>query len=335
MPLLDRLERPLADLRISVTDRCSFRCPYCMPKEIFGPGFGFLERSQLLSYEEIERLAAAFVRMGVRKIRLTGGEPLLRRDLPVLIARLAALPGLEDLTLTTNGMLLAREAANLMRAGLKRVTVSLDSLDEEVFRRMNDVGASPGPVLAGIEEARRLGLTPIKVNAVVIRGVNDHTLVDLVRFFRGTGVVVRFIEYMDVGNTNSWQPEQVVPAREILEIVGRELPLAPLAANYRGEVARRWRLADGSGEIGIIASVTEPFCGDCSRARLSSEGKVYTCLFASEGHDLRALLRAGASDSELETRLAEIWRARSDRYSEIRFATLAARPKVEMSHIGG
>jgi GTP 3',8-cyclase len=335
MALTDRLSRPLADLRISVTDRCNFRCPYCMPKEVFGPGFAFLRRSELLSYEEIERVAAVFVGLGVRKIRVTGGEPLLRRDLPQLLAKLAALPQLEDLTLTTNGVLLAEKARELAAAGLRRITVSLDSLDAEVFARMNDVGVDPRIVLAGLEAAQAAGLAPIKVNAVVVRGVNDHTLVDLARHFRGTGIIVRFIEFMDVGNSNGWQADQVVSAREIVERIDREFPLEPLEPNYRGEVARRWAYRDGAGEIGIIASVTQPFCGDCSRARLSSEGRLFTCLFASQGHDLRALVRSGASDAELAAAIGAVWRARQDRYSEERFERLVALPKVEMSHIGG
>jgi GTP 3',8-cyclase len=335
MALSDRLSRPLADLRISVTDRCNFRCPYCMPKEVFGPGFAFLRRSELLSYEEIERVAAVFVGLGVRKIRVTGGEPLLRRDLPQLLAKLAALPQLEDLTLTTNGVLLAEKARELAAAGLRRITVSLDSLDAEVFARMNDVGVDPRIVLAGLEAAQAAGLAPIKVNAVVVRGVNDHTLIELARHFRGTGIIVRFIEFMDVGNSNGWQADQVVSAREIVERIDRAFPLEPLEPNYRGEVARRWAYRDGAGEVGVIASVTQPFCGDCSRARLSSEGRLFTCLFASEGHDLRALLRSGASDAELAKAIGAVWRARQDRYSEERFERLVALPKVEMSHIGG
>ncbi len=306
-----------------------------MPREVFGPGFEFLRRAELLTYEEIHRLARVFVRLGVRKIRLTGGEPLVRRDLPELVGLLAGIEGLEDLTLTTNGTLLAPLAAKLRAAGLDRVTISLDSLDEAVFRRMSDTHLLPGEVLAGIEAAAAAGLAPIKVNTVVVRGVNDHTIVDLARHFQGTGVIVRFIEYMDVGNSNRWCLDQVVPAREILERIGAELPLEPIEPNYRGEVARRWRYRDGSGEIGIIASVTAPFCGDCSRARLSSDGKLFTCLFASQGHDLRALVRAGLSAADLEREVAALWRARGDRYSEIRSEATWERQKVEMSHIGG
>jgi cyclic pyranopterin phosphate synthase len=333
--LRDRLARPLRDLRISVTDRCNFRCPYCMPKEVFGPGFQFLARRDLLSYEEIARLARLFVGLGVGKVRITGGEPLLRRDLPELVRLVAAIPGLADLTLTTNGALLAERAAALHAAGLRRVSVSLDSLDPEVFRAMNDAGVGPEAVLAGIEAARKAGLAPIKVNAVVVRGVNDQTLVDLARHFRGTGVVVRFIEYMDVGTTNGWRLDQVVPAREILERISAELPIEPVAAAYRGEVARRWRYRDGSGEIGVIASVTAPFCGDCTRARLSSDGKLFTCLFAAHGHDLRSLLRGGASDEEIAQAIAGVWSGRGDRYSAIRSAATVSAPKIEMSQIGG
>ena len=333
--LADQLGRPLRDLRISVTDRCNFRCPYCMPKELFGPGFPFLKRAELLTYEEIARLASIFVRLGVGKVRVTGGEPLLRRDLPELIELLAAIPGLDDLTLTTNGTLLAGQAAALQASGLRRITVSLDSLDPEVFRRMNDVGASVEVVLAGIEAAARAGLGPIKINCVVIRGVNDHTLVDLARFFRGSGHIVRFIEFMDVGTTNGWRLDQVVSAAEIVERIRAELPVEPLAPNYRGEVARRFRYRDGSGEIGVIASVTAPFCGECSRARLSSDGKLYTCLFAGQGFDLRPLLRGGASDTDLEAVLARRWSARRDRYSELRSEQTAGVAKVEMFHIGG
>jgi cyclic pyranopterin phosphate synthase len=335
-PPHDRLGRHLRDLRVSVTDRCNFRCRYCMPREVFGPEFAFLPRREILSYEEIARLARLCHRLGLRKVRLTGGEPLLRRDLPVLVEMLAALPDVE-LALTTNGSLLPRRAAELAAAGLDRVTVSLDSLDEAVFRRMNDADFPVSRVLEGIDAALAAGLAPVKVNAVVHRGVNDHTLVDLARHFRGTGVVVRFIEYMDVGTTNGWRMDDVVPAAEIVARLDRELPLEPLPARYPGEVARRYRYADGSGEVGVIASVTQPFCGACTRARLSAEGKLYTCLFATAGTDLRAALRGGATDEELLALLAGVWGAREDRYSEVRTAaTAGARaPKVEMSYIGG
>jgi len=330
----DTLGRPLRDLRISVTDRCNFRCVYCMPKEVFGRDYRFLERRELLSFEEIERVARAFVRQGVRKIRLTGGEPLLRRDIERLVSLLAAIGGV-DLTLTTNGSLLARKARALKEAGLARVTVSLDSLDDDVFRAMNDVDFPVAHVLEGIEAAAEEGLTPVKVNMVVKRGVNEDSVLPMARFFRGSGHIVRFVEYMDVGSTNGWRLDDVVPAAEILARLAAEFPLQPLEPNYRGEVARRYRYADGAGEIGLIASVTQPFCGGCTRARLSAEGRLYTCLFASRGHDLRALVRSSASDEELDEAIAQIWRGRADRYSEIRTAATASLPKIEMSYIGG
>jgi cyclic pyranopterin phosphate synthase len=333
--LSDTLGRPLRDLRISVTDRCNFRCTYCMPKEVFGPAFQFLRRDELLTFEETARLARIFVQHGVEKIRLTGGEPLVRRDLDALVAQLHGIPGLADLTLTTNGSLLASQAEPLARAGLKRITVSLDSLDDDIFRRMNDVDFPVSAVLAGIDAARDVGLEPIKVNAVVQKGVNDDGIVDLARHFKGTGVIVRFIEYMDVGTTNGWRMDEVVTAREIVERIDRELPIEPAEANYRGEVAQRWRYRDGSGEVGVISSITQPFCGDCTRARLSPEGHLYTCLFSNRGHDFRALLRGGASDDEISEFLGSVWRVRDDRYSELRTAGTVGLPKVEMSHIGG
>ncbi|HEU4450094.1 MAG TPA: GTP 3',8-cyclase MoaA [Gaiellaceae bacterium] len=332
--LVDRLGRPIRDLRVSVTDRCNFRCVYCMPKEVFGRDYPFLPRSELLTFEEIERLARAFAGLGVEKIRITGGEPLVRRDIESLVAMLARIPG-PDLTLTTNGALLATKARALREAGLKRITVSLDSLDDEVFRAMNDVDFPVERVLAGIDAALAAGLAPVKVNAVVKRGLNDDGLVAMARAFRGTGVVLRFIEYMDVGHSNGWRLDDVVPAAEIVAAIGAELPLEPVEPAYRGEVARRWRYRDGGGEIGVISSVTQPFCGTCTRARLSADGRLYTCLFAVRGHDLRAPLRAGASDEELAEAVAGVWRARSDRYSEVRSAETAALPKVEMSYIGG
>jgi len=335
MSVLDTLNRPLRDLRISVTDRCNFRCTYCMPKEIFGADFQFLDRDELLTFEEIERLARVFIGLGVEKLRITGGEPLVRRDLPGLIARLAALPGLKDLTLTTNGALLRSQAQSLKDAGLQRITVSLDSLDEAIFQKMNDVGVPVARILDGIDAAREAGLWPIKVNAVVERGVNDHTVVDLARHFKGTGIILRFIEFMDVGSTNGWNLERVVPLRELVERIDRELPIEPAEPNYRGEVAKRWRYRDGSGEVGFISSISQPFCGDCTRARLSPEGELFTCLFGTRGHDLRALLRSGAGDAELHDAVAAVWRVRDDRYSEIRTAATEALPKVEMSHIGG
>ena len=335
---IDRLGRRFADLRVSVTDRCNFRCPYCMPKEIFGPGYEFLPRSAILSFEEIVRLAAIFGRMGLRKLRLTGGEPTVRAELPTLVAMLReALPDV-DLALTTNGSRLASLAYELKTAGLDRVTVSLDSIDPEVCREMNGVDFPHERVLEGIEAAAAAGLGPIKINAVVKRGVNDDGIVEMARHFRGSGHVVRFIEYMDVGATNGWKLDEVVPAREIIERLEQIEGLEPVQAAYSGEVAKRWHWSDGSGEIGVITSVTEPFCGDCTRARLSAEGSLYTCLFASLGHDLRGPMREGASDNELYQRIAGIWTVREDRYSELRAAMTDDLPvldRVEMSHIGG
>jgi cyclic pyranopterin phosphate synthase len=330
----DTLGRPLRDLRISVTDRCNFRCTYCMPKEVFGRDYPFLRREQLLTFEEIARLARAFVACGVEKIRLTGGEPLLRKDVERLVAMLAELPGL-DLTLTTNGSLLPQKARALAAAGLQRVTVSLDALEDEVFRAMNDVDFPVARVLEGIDAAAEAGLAPIKVNMVVKRGVNDGSVMPMARRFHGTGHVLRFIEYMDVGATNGWRLDDVVPARELVDAIHAELPLEPLEPGYRGEVARRYRYLDGGGEIGVIASVTQPFCGDCTRARLSAEGKLYTCLFALRGHDLRALVRGGAGDDELREAIEGVWAVRADRYSERRSEATAGLPKVEMSYIGG
>jgi cyclic pyranopterin phosphate synthase len=334
-PLVDAFKRPLHDLRISVTDRCNFRCTYCMPKEVFGRDYEFLARGEILTFEEIARLARVFVAHGVEKIRLTGGEPTVRRDLPRLIEMLAAIEGLRDLTLTTNGSLIAGMARSLKEAGLSRVTVSLDSLDDAVFRSMNDVEFPVSQVLDGIEAARREGLAPVKVNMVVKRGINDHTVVDMARHFRGTGSIVRFIEYMDVGTTNGWRLDDVVPAAEIVAQIGREFPLEPVAPTYTGEVANRYRYLDGAGEIGVISSVTAPFCGDCTRARLSADGKLYTCLFGVKGHDFRALLRNGASDAEIEVRVRGVWSARKDQYSELRAKATPDLPKVEMSYIGG
>ena len=328
------LGRPVRDLRISVTDRCNFRCVYCMPKEVFGRDHRFLDRRELLTFEEIERLARAFVRQGVEKIRITGGEPLVRRDLERLIEMLAAIDGL-DLTLTTNGSLLAQKAEALRAAGLGRVTVSLDSLDDEVFRAMNDVDFPVARVLEGIDAAAAAGLTPVKVNMVVKRGDNEGSVLAMARHFHGTGHILRFIEYMDVGHTNGWRMDDVVPAAEIVETIDAELPIEPIEPNYPGEVARRWRYRDGGGEIGVISSVTQPFCGGCTRARLSAEGRLFTCLFAVRGHDLRALVRGGASDEELDDAIAGIWRARTDRYSELRTAETSSKPKIEMSYIGG
>jgi cyclic pyranopterin phosphate synthase len=330
----DRLGRPLGDLRVSVTDRCNFRCRYCMPREVFGRDYAFLPRAEILSFEEIVRLARLFAARGVSKVRLTGGEPLLRRDLPELVRMLAAIPGTER-ALTTNGALLGKMARPLVEAGLDRVTVSLDSLDDAVFRAMNDADFPVARVLAGIDAALAAGLAPVKVNAVVHRGVNDHTVVDLARHFRGTGVIVRFIEYMDVGSSNGWRLDEVVPGEELVRRIGAELPLEPVEPNYPSEVARRYRYAGGGGEIGLVTSVTRPFCGDCTRARLSAEGKLYTCLFAAEGTDLRGPLRSGVSDDELGALIDCVWRARDDRYSEVRTAATAGATKVEMSYIGG
>ncbi len=334
MATLDTVGRPLRDLRISVTDRCNFRCTYCMPKSVFGRDYAFLRRDQLLTFEEIARVARVAHGLGVEKVRLTGGEPLLRKDVEKLVAMLAEIPGL-DLTLTTNGSLLPQKARALAAAGLGRVTVSLDSLDDGVFRAMNDVDFPVARVLAGIEAAAEAGLRPVKINMVVKRGVNEDSVLPMARRFKGSGHVVRFIEFMDVGTTNGWRLDDVVPARELVERIDAELPLEPLEPLYRGEVAARYRYRDGGGEIGVIASVTQPFCRDCTRARLSADGRLYTCLFAVRGHDLRALLRAGASDAELERALAGAWAGRGDRYSEIRSENTTGLPRVEMSYIGG
>ena len=333
--LTDTLGRPLRDLRISVTDRCNFRCVYCMPKEVFGKDFQFLRREELLTFEEIARLARVFAELGASKLRITGGEPLVRRELDRLVGSLAAIPGIADLTLTTNGSLLGRMAPRLAEAGLSRVTVSLDSLDDAVFRAMNDVDFPVARVLEGIDASLAAGLGPVKVNMVVKRGVNDDSVLAMAERFRHTGVILRFIEFMDVGSTNGWKMDEVVPSAEIVEQLGERWPLEPAEPSYRGEVAERYRYLDGAGEVGLISSVTQPFCHDCSRARLSAEGRLYTCLFAVRGHDLREPLRAGASDDDLRGLLGAIWGARADRYSELRSAATDDRPKVEMSHIGG
>jgi cyclic pyranopterin phosphate synthase len=332
---LDTLGRPLRDLRISVTDRCNFRCTYCMPKEVFGIDHAFLPRAEILDFEEIERVVRAAVGLGVRKVRLTGGEPLVRRNLETLVGLLAAVPGIEDLTLTTNASLLAGKAQLLADAGLHRVTVSLDALDDETFMRMNDVGFPVSQVLDGIAAAEAAGLGPIKVNTVIRRGLNEHAVLDLAEHFRGTSTTLRFIEYMDVGHSNGWRLDDVVPAAEIVSRIDARWPLEPVDRDYRGEVAQRYRYRDGAGEIGLISSVTEPFCGDCTRARLSADGHLFTCLFAVTGHDLRAVLRGGASDEQLEEALRIIWTGRSDRYSELRTLDTVDLPKVEMSFIGG
>jgi cyclic pyranopterin phosphate synthase len=332
----DTLGRPLRDLRISVTDRCNLRCSYCMPAEVFGAGYKFLPKPEILTFEEIERVARAAASLGVRKLRITGGEPLLRTDLAQLVGKLRSIDGVEDLSLTTNGVVLAGYAETLRQAGLDRVTVSLDSLDEAVFKRMNGRRGSLAPVLVGIDAAARAGLAPIKINCVVKRGTNDHTIVDLARHFRGTNHIVRFIEYMDVGNVNGWNLEDVLPADAIRARIEEEFPLEPIPPNYPGEVAMRFRYRDGAGEIGIIASVSAPFCRACTRARLSPEGTLVTCLFASGGTDLRRPLREGATDSDLRGILARIWRDRTDRYSEERTAhTPQVVRKIEMHRIGG
>jgi len=331
--LEDTFHRPLRDLRVSITDRCNFRCVYCMPKEVYGRDYAFLPRRDLLTFEEIARLARVFAGLGVEKIRLTGGEPLIRRDVEHLVEMLAEIPGL-DLTLTTNGAVLSQKAQALRDAGLARITVSLDSLDDDVFRAMNDVDFPVQTVLEGIETAAAAGL-PVKVNVVVKRGVNEASVLPMARYFRDQGHVVRFIEYMDVGHTNGWRLDDIVPAAEIVAAIDAELPLEALPPGYPGEVAERYRYLDGRGEVGVIASVTRPFCGACTRARLSADGSLYTCLFATTGHDLRALVRGGAGDEEIAAALGGIWRKRTDRYSELRSAATRDLPKVEMSYIGG
>ena len=332
---LDTRARPLRDLRVSVTDRCNFRCVYCMPRDTFGPDHAFLPRGEILTFEEITRLVAIFTRLGVHKVRLTGGEPLVRRDLATLVHMLRANPAVTDLTLTTNGSLLAAHATALAAAGLDRVTISLDALDDPTFGRLNDARVPVARVMEGIEAAQDAGLGPIKVNMVVKRGWNEEAVLPMARHFRWSGRTVRFIEYMDVGHSNGWRLDEVVPASEILAMISSEFPLEPMAPTERGEVARRYRYADGGGEIGLIASVSQPFCGDCVRARLSADGRLFTCLFAVVGHDLRALVRGGATDEDLEEHLRRTWNLRDDRYSEVRSAATIGLPKVEMSYIGG
>ncbi|MHB8531935.1 MAG: GTP 3',8-cyclase MoaA [Solirubrobacteraceae bacterium] len=338
--MLDRMDRPARDLRISVTDRCNLRCRYCMPREVYGAGHRFLPRQELLSFEEIARLAERFVRLGVRKIRLTGGEPLLRRGLEQLVAQIASIPNVEDLALTTNGLLLAPRAQALADAGLSRVTVSLDALEDRVLRAIADAPVSVQRILDGIEAAQAAGLAPVKVNMVVRRGLNDDCVLALAEHFRGSGATLRLIEYMDVGATNGWRREQVVPASELLAQIGARWPLEPLPPRHPGEVASRYRYADGAGELGVIHPVSSPFCGSCTRARLSAEGRLYTCLFATAGEDLRALLRSGASDEQIEQRLRALWGAREDRYSALRGAAGEGSAthegeRIEMSYIGG
>ena len=331
---LDVFKRPLRDLRVSVTDRCNFRCVYCMPKEIFGKAYAFLPQDQVLTFEEIARLVRIFAELGVQKVRLTGGEPLVRRDLETLVGMLAEIPDL-DLTLTTNGSLLAAKAAALAAAGLKRVTVSLDSLDDATFKKMNDVDFPVQRVLDGIAAAERAGLAPIKVNMVVRRGLNEDSVLPMARHFRGTGHTLRFIEYMDVGTSNGWRLDDVVPARELIASINSEFPLEPVEPAYRGEVAGRYRYTDGAGEVGVISSVTQPFCSDCTRARLSADGSMYTCLFATQGHDLRSLVRSTATDEDIRVAIMSVWAAREDRYSELRSSETAGLKRIEMSFIGG
>lgn len=336
--LIDKFKRPLQDIRISVTDRCNFRCPYCMPAEIFGERYHFLPKEKILSFEEITRLTRILVGFGTNKIRITGGEPLLRTDLHKLINQLSQLDPSLDITLTTNGFLLKDNAKLLKNSGLKRITVSLDSLQDDIFRKMNGRNFGINRVLEGIDAATKEKLSPIKINAVVQKGVNDHTMVELARHFKGTGHIVRFIEYMDVGNKNGWELDQVVSARDIFDLINREMPLEPIEPNYRGEVARRYQYKDGEGEIGIIASVSQPFCGDCSRARLSTDGSLYTCLFASQGFNLRDPLRSGSTDTELKGMIKNIWEGRTDKYSEDRSNSAIKNPsehKIEMYQIGG
>lgn len=338
-PFSDQFQRPLRDLRISVTDRCNFRCTYCMPREIFGSDYAFLPRSSLLTFDEIAQVARVGVENGIQKIRLTGGEPLLRKGLETLIGMLAELRTPDgrpvDLTLTTNGTLLGQKARALRDAGLRRVTVSLDALDEQIFAQMSDSQVNVKTVLASIDQAAAAGLAPVKVNMVVRKGVNDHQILPMARYFRGSGHVLRFIEFMDVGDTNGWDYKEVVTGAEIIQTLNQEFPVEPVDSGYRGEVAKVWRYTDGQGEIGVITSVSQPFCGDCTRLRLSPEGQLFLCLFASQGHDVRALLRSGASDADIQARLAAVWGARTDRYSEHRGEATSGRKKIEMSYIGG
>ncbi len=334
--VFDRFDRPIRDLRVSITDRCNFRCVYCMPKEFFGSNHAFLERKQLLSFEEIERTVRAFVANGVKKVRITGGEPMVRRNLPDLIEALSKIEGVNDLSMTTNASLLTLSAARtLQAAGLKRITISLDAIDDKVFSAINDVKFPVQRVLDGIENARQAGIAPVKVNMVVARGMNEHEILPMVEQFRGTDVILRFIEFMDVGTTNDWQMDKVIAAKEILKIIDAKYPIHPVSPTYRGEVAKRWQFKDGQGEIGMIASVSEPFCGTCNRARLTAEGKVFTCLFASTGFDLRERIRNGADVEELTQMIRKVWAGRTDRYSELRTEETAGLPRIEMSYVGG
>ena len=336
----DKFGRRVRDLRISVTDRCNFRCPYCMPAEVYGEKYEFLPRPHILSFEEIERLTRLFVRIGVSKVRITGGEPLVRANLPDLVSKLCVIDGINDVALTTNGYLLENNAQQLKDAGLNRLTVSLDSIDPDVFKEMSGRTQGPTNTLAGIKTAASLGFKQIKINVVVQRGVNEHTLVDTARYFKGTGAIVRFIEFMDVGTKNGWELSQVVPSDEVIQTINTEFPLEPIEPNYKGEVASRYRYVDGSGEIGVISSVSKPFCGDCTRARLSTDGKLITCLFASGGTDLKTPMRSGATDAELAAIITKVWTGRNDRYSELRsndteFENDSDDSKVEMYYIGG
>ena len=338
--MTDKFGRQIRDLRISVTDRCNFRCPYCMPAEVYGEKYEFLPRPHILSFEEIERLTRLFARIGVSKVRITGGEPLVRVNLPDLVSKLCVIDGIDDVALTTNGYLLENNAQQLINAGLSRLTISLDSIDPEVFKEMSGRPQGPANTLAGIKAATLLGFKQIKINVVVQRGINEHTLVDTARYFKGTGAIVRFIEFMDVGTKNGWELSQVFTSREVIETINAEFPLEPVEPNYKGEVASRYRYVDGSGEIGVISSVSEPFCGDCTRARLSTDGKLITCLFASGGTDLKTPMRSGATDAELVEIITSVWTGRSDRYSELRskdtaFNTDSDGSKVEMYYIGG
>ncbi len=333
--LIDALGRPLRDLRVSVTDRCNFRCTYCMPRDAYGRDHAFLPREEILTFEEIERLVGIFADLGVEKVRLTGGEPLLRHDLPSLVEMIAGIEGIGDIALTTNGSILARHAPALAAAGLDRITVSLDAIDDALFRLAADVDFPVARVLEGIEAANEAGLTPIKINTVVRRGLNEGSILDVARAFRGTGHIVRFIEYMDVGSSNGWQMTDVITAGEILETIGAEWPLEPVEANYPGEVVNRWRYRDGGGEVGVISSVSQPFCGECTRLRLSADGSIYTCLFGVDGTDLRGPLRDGATDAEITELITNVWESRTDRYSEDRTGVSIGLPKVEMSYIGG
>jgi len=336
MTVEDTLQRPLRDLRISVTDRCNFRCVYCMPREVFGPDFAFLPRAEILSFEEIERLARIFVDLGVRKLRITGGEPTVRHELEKLVGMLAAIDGVEDIAMTTNAVLLPFKAEALTEAGLNRITISLDAIEDDTFGSVNGVGFPVSRVLEGIDAAASVGLSPIKINMVVKRGMNDHQILPMADHFRHSGHILRFIEFMDVGNTNGWRLDDVVPAKEIVQTIHEQWPIEPLEPNYTGEVANRYRYVDGAGEIGLIASVTQPFCRTCTRARLTADGELFTCLFGAQGRDMKALLRSEASDERIKAELTGVWRRRGDRYSELRTAeTAELTPKAEMSRLGG